>query len=305
MTFAKIALVLLHWNNAPDTLECLESLGLLDYPDYEVIVVDNGSTDGSLEKIRAQYPQHTFVENGENLGFAEGNNRGLEVGLKKGADLLMLLNNDTVVAPNMLTEIANAAKEHPEAGVLGPKIFFYDDPATIWYAGGSVDEKTGHCYHIGCGALEGFKERTKTDFICGCALAVRREVLEKVGMLSPEFFLIWEEIDWCYRIRKAGYSCLFVPTARVWHKISSSFAEGNRGPMVRYFYFRNRLLFQKRHFPEKKGLPKGEFLDLLKINLNPKTPPDLRRQYRAAFFGILDHYLGRYGKGRLAKFTQK
>ncbi len=276
------------------------------YSDFEVVIVDNGSTDGSLEKIQAQYPQHTFLEMGENLGFASGSNRGLKEGLRRGADLLMLLNNDTVVAPNFLSEISKAAKKHPEVGAFGPKIYFYDDPATIWYAGGSVDPKTGRCFHIGCGAHEGYKEEKTTDYICGCALAIRPETLEKVGFLDPRFFLIWEEIDWCYRARDQGYACLFVPTAKVWHKVSASFVKGNRGPMWHYFYFRNCLLFHKKHTAFRKRWSRHHLLELtslLKFSL--KGPNAQKKQSRAALSGIYDHFWGRYGKGRLSKFTQK
>lgn len=268
-----------------------------------MIVVDNGSTDGSMAKIQEAFPQHTYVENGENLGFAAGNNAGLKKGIELGADLLLLLNNDTEVAPGFLDKIVQAAGTYPEAGVFGPKIYFYDDPATIWYAGGSVDPKTGRCYHVGCGDSSGHDEIKETDYVCGCALAIRREVFEEVGGMAPEFFLIWEEIDWCYRIRAAGYKCLFVPAAKVWHKVSSSFEGGNRGPMWQYYYFRNRLLFHRRH-GTKKGLLRAEFLDLLKTSFHPKTPPETKARYRAALLGICDFYLGKFGKGRLARFTQ-
>lgn len=295
----KIAVIVLNWNNGPDTLECLESLEKLDYPNYEVLLVDNGSTDGSLDQIRSRYPDLLIVENGENLGYAEGNNRGMAEALKRGADLLLLLNNDTVVAPNLLSELVKAAQNHPEAAVFGPKIFFYDDPATIWYAGGGVDAKTGRCHHIGWGAAEGHKEEQETDYVCGCALAVRREAVEKVGMLSPEYFLIWEEIDWCWRIRKAGYKCLFVPKARVWHKVSASFPEGNRGPTWQYYYYRNKLLFHRRHTPFLQRHRKSDLLEFLRLvqhSLSPKTPPDLRQKSTAALCGIRDYFLGNFGR---------
>lgn len=248
--------------------------------------------------IRQNYPDLTILENGENLGYAEGNNRGLQEGLKRGAELLLLLNNDTVVSPHLLSEIAKSAQNNPQVGVFGPKIYFYDEPATIWYAGGGVDPKTGRCYHVGCGDPEGHTEEKTTDYICGCALAVRAEVVRKVGMLEPDFFLIWEEIDWCYRIRKAGYNCLFVPKATLWHKVSASFPEGNRGPAWQYFYHRNKLLFHRRHTPFLKRFRRAsfaEFFDLIRKSLTC-------RQSRAALAGILDYFLGKFGKGRLSKY---
>jgi len=305
----KFTLIILNWNNCKDTLECLASIDKIKYPNFEVIVVDNGSTDDSIEIIRTRYPQHTMVENKENLGFAEGNNRGLREGIKQGAEMLMLLNNDTIIAPNMLTEISKAALDHPQAGAFGPKIYFYDDPATIWYAGGGVDQKTGRCYHIGCGSADmepKYKQSSETEYICGCAIAIRSQVIQSVGLLDPEFFLTWEEIDWCYRMRKSGFSCLFVPEAKVWHKVSASFVDGNWGPMWQYFYFRNRLLFHKRHFSFARRWRKAyisELVDLIKTSFHPN--PFLRKQHRAALSGVCDYFLGRFGKGRLSKFTQK
>ncbi|NGX39982.1 MAG: N-acetylglucosaminyl-diphospho-decaprenol L-rhamnosyltransferase [Chlamydiae bacterium] len=286
----KFFLILLNWNNAPDTLECLSSLEKLDYPHYEILLIDNGSTDSSLKVIREAYPDLRILEMGENRGFSDGCNRGLKEGLKGDADFFLLLNNDTVVAPNLLTAIAKAAENRPEVGVFGPKIYYYGEPATIWYAGGGVDPQTGRCFHIGCGASddnEKYKDEALTDYVCGCALAVRREVVERVGGLDPKFFLLWEEIDWCYRIRDKGYSSLYVPSARIWHKISSSFPEGNRGPMWRYFYSRNRLLFHRRHTPRFKRWQKGGLFE------KPLS-----------IVGTCDYFLGRFGKGRLSKFTQ-
>ena len=270
-----------------------------------MIVVDNGSTDDSLSLIKEAFPQHLFVENEKNLGFSEGNNRGIDVALDRGASLLLLLNNDTIVAPNLLTELAKAAKKHPEVGVFGPTIYFYDEPATIWYAGGSVDPKSGRCYHVGCGQDKGPASPQLTDYICGCALAVRAEVVREVGLMDPRYFLLWEEIDWCYRIREKGSSCMVLPHARVWHKVSASFAKGNRGPMWHYFYFRNQLLFHKNHFPKRKVLKTKELFGLIKTSFHPQTPKSQRKESRAALLGIRDYLLGRFGKGCLSKFTQK
>jgi len=270
-----------------------------------VIVVDNGSTDDSFKQIQTAFPQHTYIQNQENLGFAAGNNVGLKKGIELGSDLLFLLNNDTVVAPGFINRIVDVAKDRPDAGVFGPKIYYHDDPATIWYAGGSIDPRTGRCYHVGCGKPSGHNDIKETDYICGCALAIRSEVFREIGGLAPEFFLLWEEIDWCYRIRKAGYKCLFVPAAKVWHKVSSSFHEGNRGPMWQYFYFRNRLLFHKRNGSLGKAIRGAELLNLLKSSFHPKSSHEAKSRDRAALWGVCDFFLGRFGQGRLSKFTQK
>jgi len=305
----KFAIILLNWNNAPDTLECLASLKKLDYPSYHIIVVDNGSTDDSAAQIQSHYPEITLVQNQENLGFAEGNNRGILEAKEVGADMYLLLNNDTIVAPNLLSELAKEAKAHPEAGVFGPTIYFYDQPATLWYAGGGVDPKTGRCFHHGCGASDqSVQVSEEKEYVCGCALAVRAKVVEKVGLLDQKFFLIWEEIDWCWRIRQAGYPCRLAPSAKVWHKVSSSFIDGNRGPMWQYYYCRNRLLFHKKHTPFPNRLKKGgalELFELAKTAMSKNNPPRLRLQAKAALLGIRDAFLGKYGKGCLDRFIHE
>lgn len=259
-----------------------------------MIIVDNGSTDGSLAEIQSKFPKVHYIQNKENLGFAEGSNVGIRKGLEMGADFFLLLNSDTIVAPNFLKELVNAANNHPEASVFGPKIYYYDEPATIWYAGASVDQKTGRCFHYGCDKPLGYDELKETDFVCGCALAFRKEVIEKVGFLAPEYFLIWEEIDWCYRARKAGFLCLYVPTSRIWHKISASFVGGNRGPIWLYYYFRNRLLFHKRHKIAKRPIPIRELIDLIKTSFS-KDPKE-RACSQAALIGVCDYFLGRLGR---------
>lgn len=304
----KIFIVVLNWNRPSDTLECLESLQKIDYPLYEIIVVDNGSTDDSVSLIKNSYPSICLIETGENLGFAEGNNRGMAEALKKGAAYILLLNNDTVVHPQILHAFAKAAAAHPGAGVFGAKIYYYDDPTTLWYAGGDLDQ-TGHCYHFGNGQCDVEKRRDKIDktgYACGCALLIKSSVIGEVGMLRSKYFLIWEEIDWCYRIRDAGYDCLFVPDAKVWHKISQSFEGGNHGPIWHYFYWRNRLLFLENHLTLKnlikfysRVFPR-EICTLLTQLIKEKSPKN-RALYKYALKGIKDYLLRQFGRGTIPK----
>lgn len=295
----KSTIVILNWNNAQDTLECLDSLKKLSAP-CEILLVDNGSTDDSVERIRTAYPSLPIIENGQNLGYAAGNNRGIEAALANGAELIVLLNNDTIVATHFLEALQTAAIDHPTAGAFGAKIYFYDEPATLWHAGGDVDRKKLRCYHIGCGDADSDKQHENVrpiGYACGCAIALRAEALRQVGLLDPAYFLLWEEIDLCWRLKKYGWECLFVPKARVWHKISASFPEGNRGPFWQYHYFRSRLLFLKRHFSHKERLlfylqrlPR-ESIALLSQALNLSISRDLRRESSAALKGIFSYFL--------------
>jgi hypothetical protein len=297
----KFAIILLNWNGLDDTLECLESLEKLTYSSYEIILVDNGSTDNSLEVLKERYPHLTYIENETNLGFAEGNNRGMHKAMERGADWVVLLNNDTVVAPNFLEGFNEAASGNTKAGVLGAKIFYHSEPATLWYAGGGVDKRDWSCYHIGNGRpdlTEKYRNISPTEYACGCALAVSKEALCTVGGMSPEYFLIWEEIDWCYRLRKAGFECLFTPGARVWHKLSQSFIEGNRGPMWHYYYMRNRLLFVKRHASARQRL--SFYTQTLLPELLAPHP-----HKKATLLGVAHYFQRRFGEGALQLFQLK
>ncbi len=294
-----IAVIILNWNRAEETLACIQSVLSLPGSDYEVILVDNGSSE-PLPELSARVH---VLRNQENLGFAEGNNRGIAYALERGAEYLFLLNNDTLVDQEILNAFKEAAALYPDAGVFGAKIYYYDDPATLWYAGGEVLLDSGRCYHVGCteSDLEKKWEEIKdTGYACGCALFIRAEVVQQVGLMHPQFFLMWEEIDWCFRIRAAGYRCLFVPNARVWHKISASFEGGNRGPLWQYFYSRNRLLFLKRHHPAffSTAILWREIGSLVFRLCNPRLDKKERSCTRASLAGIFDYYRGRFGAKR-------
>ena len=272
-------------------------------------MVDNGSTSEELTTLKTAYP-HTFIlENHENLGFAEGNNRGIEWALSQSADFILLLNNDTVVHSHLLQAFVQAAKDHPEAAVFGAKIYSYDLPTTLWHTGGGVQRKWLRCYHLGCGDDDLEKKWEKiqpAEYVCGCALFVRASAIKKVGLLNPDYFLLWEEIDWCFRFRKAGFECLFVPQAKLWHKISISFEGRNQGPLWHYYYSRNRLLFAKHHFSRSerlrfylRQLPK-EIKDICKILFSSQASPSLKTQQRAALQGTKDYLLKRSGKSNIS-----
>jgi GT2 family glycosyltransferase len=297
-----IAIIVLHYKNLPDTLECLHSLAKIDYPSFEIILIDNGSSD-DLAVAYDLFTSLTIVRNAKNLGFAEGCNRGLSHALLSGAQYMLLLNNDTVVDPTILSSFVQAAQDNPSAGAFGAKIFYYDHPTLIWHAGGNVHLYKLRCYHEGCldcGLDKKWEDVREIAYACGCALFIKASVFEKVGPMAPEFFLIWEEIDWCFRMRKQGYPCLFVPAARVWHKISRSFEEGHQGSLWQYYYHRNRLFFLKRHI--SLGLrwrfyctrfPK-EALILLWNAFYPGFSQEHRRRHRYALQGVCDYFLGKF-----------
>ncbi len=295
----KIAVVVLHYRNLEDTLECLDSLQKQDYLHYEIILVDNASGDPLKEIVKDRAKLH-LISNPKNLGFAEGSNGGIRCGMHRGADAVLLLNNDTVASPTLLSSFVEGAAAYPNAAIFGGKIFFYDEPTILWHAGGNVHPRSMRCYHDGCGSNDLEKQWDtirSINYACGCALFVKKEAIEKVGLMAPEFFLLWEEIDWCWRIRKSGYDCLYLPQAKVWHKISRSFEGGNRGPLWQYYYFRNRLLFLRRNICFTKRMQFyftvliKEIVQIITLLLNPKTTKETAKLNASALKGIRDYFL--------------
>lgn len=316
------AVIILNWNGKQDTLECLASVYRIDYPDFSVVVVDNGSTDDSVATIKQVYPEAIVLETGSNLGYAGGNNVGIRWALEQGFDGILLLNNDTVVDPNLLAAFSKANEQFPDAGVFGAKIYYFSDPDVLWFAGGLWDPMTLRFTHVGFGKRDGaeFSQSHVYDYLTGCALYARSKVFREVGLLDEDFFLTYEETDWCYRARERGYKCMFVPDAKLWHKVSASFG-GATSPIMTYFMTRNKLIWAKHHlsWPVRKKLHR-ESLDALhkilnapsKIRIANLTSPKevfwtingwiktLRQNIadptnKAILFGLRDYYLGRSG----------
>ncbi len=240
-------IIIVNWNGRDDTLACLASLKKITYRNYKIILIDNASTDGSVEAIRRDFPEVEIIENSENRRFAAANNQGIERALAAGAELVLLLNNDTEVAPDFLDEMVHAARSNPEIGMVGPKIFYYYDRQRIWFAGGEISLWKGRTAHRGLRRLDGDEWNTpcETDYITGCALLVTRGCIQKTGMLDESYFIYSEDADWCMRARRAGFKCWFVPTAHVWHKISAS-SGGGLTAFKAYHKVRSNFLFFKR-----------------------------------------------------------
>jgi GT2 family glycosyltransferase len=318
--FPKIAIIILNWNGKTDTLACLESIQNLSYPNYETIIVDNGSTDDSVATIRRQFPKCQLIETGANLGFAGGNNVGIQQALNQAADFVFLLNNDTIVAPDILEHFIKTYREHPDAGILGAKIFLYDQRDTLDHLGGKWDSATGTFNFIGLRQKEDGKKwqhPEEIDYVCGAGLIVKRCVFETIGDLDPRFFLIWEESDFCFRARRAGFKTMTCPQAHLWHKVSASFVGGK--PHSTYFWWRNRLLWIEKNCSTKEkwrlvlGVLIPDILHMLKIRLLKKaqlfliqwfvSKDDLKEKNlkllknKAALCGIRDYAIRKFGNG--------
>lgn len=248
MKYPKVYIITLNWNKKEDTIECVESLKKLAYPNYKIVVVDNGSTDGSAKAIKARFPEVFLIENKKNLGYALGFNRGMKFAYKNAADYFLILNNDTVIDPKALIELVKTAETHSAIGFVSGKAYYYNDPLKLQ----TVGKKSHPIYlvgkHIGLGEYDKgqYDEIREYDFIDDVFLLVKKEVYEKVGGYDENFFLHWEETDWCARVRRAGFKIFYNPKAKIWHKGLLTTSDGITS--FAFFYVtRNQIPFMWRN----------------------------------------------------------
>lgn len=300
----KISLVVLHYINQDLTIKCLESVEKLQTVDFglQVIIVNNNPKE-DLKVLKRKFRKFEFLETGKNLGFTGGNNFGIKKALKKKADFVMLLNNDTLIDQSALVQLIKVASLIGQSGVLGPKIYFApgyefhqeryeptEQGKIIWYAGGIVDWRNILASHRGVDEVDkGQYDKVEgTDFASGCAMLVKKEVFTKIGLLDERYFLYLEDLEFCQRAKKAGFKIVYVPQAKVWHFNAGSSEVG--GPLHDYFLTRNRMLFGMRYAPVRS-----------KIALLRESLRLLRSGRRWQRRGIKDFYLKKFGKGSYNK----
>jgi GT2 family glycosyltransferase len=240
-----VCVVLVNWNGTSDTLTCLESLRGLSYLNLHVIVIDNGSLEPCTSRVRERHPDVQVIESEKNLGFTGGNNLGIRIALERCSDYVWLLNNDTVVEPDTLTELVRAADADVALGIVGSKIYFFGTNR-IDHAGCSWDSLRGDAYHIGCREMdEGqYDEQVNVFFVTGCSFLVKSQVFRQVGLLDEGYFMYMEDIDFCTRARRSGWEVAYVPASRLHHKGGSV---GSPNPRQHYLYARNRLRYVSKH----------------------------------------------------------
>ncbi len=327
-SFPKIAIIILNWNGLKDTLACLNSLAAIDYPRYDIILVDNGSTDGSLILIQEQFPHIHYVILQKNVGFAAGNNAGIDFALKGGAEFFLLLNNDTIVDPDLLHRFIEGFAAEPRAGILGARIYLFDQKDTLDHLGGMWIKNEARMHFIGYREKDPMpfpEDLLAMDYVCGACMIIKRSVIETIGQLEPRYFLYWEENDFCLRAKRAGFLTYSCSRAKIWHKVSASFTGGR--PQQTYFIWRGRLLWIERNYPIlstifiylKVIIP--AFLKLVKLRLlktvqlnllrlfRPNVDVSERRHkilnYTAAMAGIRDYALRRFDKGPAWIYTKR
>jgi GT2 family glycosyltransferase len=242
----------LNWNNYIDTRECIESLRQSSYPLEKIILIDNASQDGSIELLQKEYGKSVdihIIRNNANYGFAGGVNVGIRYALKQGAKLIFLVNNDAIVDVSCIKNLYTAMKESSNIGIAGPRIFYYKESKRIWHGGGFFNWfKTGMVVPEKDKLVEECETKTKeVTFLTGCAMLIKREVFETIGLFDEDFFLYGEDMDFCLRAFKARFKLLYVPSAKVWHKIETV-AKSRTAPFILYHMARSRILWLRKNF---------------------------------------------------------
>lgn len=241
-----VAIVILNWNRPQDTLACLRSLAAGDYPTWQAIVVDNASSDDSVSRMRAGFPQAEVLVNSRNLGFAGGANVGMAHALAAGYPYVLLLNNDAEIEPTALSTLVAAAEAHPRVGILSPLIR-YAEGGRIWFAGAYRRRFLPGISMPAFRRQRSFPPQpVLLDYATGCAVLLRREMLLEVGLLDDAYFMYWEDLDLGERARRAGWQVLLVPTAVVWHQGSAS--TGEESPAKWYYMARYMPTFYQRYY---------------------------------------------------------
>ncbi len=247
-----VAIILVNWNGYAYTKACIESLGEVKEPSFQIILVDNGSQEAEGERLKAHFPQIQLIVNQDNLGFAGGNNVGIRNALEKGFEQVLLLNNDTTVKPTFLKELQTCIQQSG-CGVAQPMILFAHDPHTIWSAGGGWHSLFGRAITRGDRApFEKYRPQTKTlDWATGCCMLVSRKALLEAGLLHEPYFAYFEDVEWSLRIRKAGFTIGLAENAIIYHEAGAAskkqHAEGTLSPRVFYFHVRNQFFLLRQH----------------------------------------------------------
>ncbi len=250
---SSVYILVINWNGREHLEACFKSLVNQTYSRARFLLLDNGSTDGSQQFVRDRFGHDERVEVldwGANLGWSGGNNRGIEAALREGADYVFLLNNDTAVAEDAVERLVATAEAQPDAGAFAPKMVLFNDPGVL-NSVGLACSVIGSCWDIGLGRIDGEQWNRTGEIIgvCGGAMFLRREALERAGLLPEDYGIYLDDLELCLRIWNAGYSIHACPEAVVRHKFSATMGEGAKARWKYYLNTRNRWRLILRNFP--------------------------------------------------------
>lgn len=245
----KVFIILLNYKGVEDTLECVKSLENIEYNNYEIVIVDNDSPDNSFDILNEKLGhKHHIMSSGKNGGFAYGNNVGINFAMDNGADYVLLINNDTTVEKDFLKELVKALEEDEAYGMSTGLILNYYDKSEVWFAGGEINWDRFYGYHLNEDDNVNnisLNEREIT-FATGCLMLIKREVIDKVGCLPEEYFMYYEDVDYCAKLQEEGYKIIYNPKSVIYHKISAASGEAE-SPFAIKWNTKNRIRFMKKY----------------------------------------------------------
>lgn len=249
----KVIIIILNWNGMKYTSECIYSLLNIEYDNFEILIVDNNSTEEDINKLKILLDNNKKVKaifNKQNHGFAGGNNIGIDYSLNNGAEYIMILNNDTVVEKNFMKPLIEVFNNHKNVGIVAPQINYFDHPDIIWSAGGYISKIRGSGF-----ALSNINEKKvkylekEVAFVSGCCMLIKKEVFEAIGNLDVQYFMYLEDVDFCLRASKAGFRIFVSHGSKIYHKVGKS-TDNNLKPLPLYYVTRNRLLFLRKNYKD-------------------------------------------------------
>ena len=304
-TLAQVIVVILNWNNLGLTQDTLRSLQEQDYPNLSTVVIDNASRNQQevFAVIKDDFPKVELWGSKRNLGFALGCNLGMNIALERGAEFILLLNNDVLLEPGAISRLVASLEADEGAAAAGPVIVYASDPERVWFAGGHVqmggrvlpehlwlDEPVTDVPDI---------RDCETEWLAGTCILVRRSAVERAGMMDPAYFLYWEDVDWSFRLRAAGYYLLLVPEARVLHRVNAS---TNTLPSMGtiYYWERNRLRFIEKWGTLRSRLYAWSKIAWRSLAWRVRLPPD-DSQAPTKLEAYRDYMLGRFGPRRTSR----
>lgn len=249
---ASVWAVVLGYNGVELTLASLASLQNDPYPNLTVLFTDNGSRDDSVARVQAEFPRVKVLIIPDNIGFARGCNAGMAYAMQQGADYVLLLNNDIKADSQMVSKLVAAAEADPKVGIVIPKIYYYEPGNVVWSAGCRLISRFPARIALNDtpAADDGrYDDLKSVELATLCAALIRRQVIDELGLLDPNFFLLWEDYEYCTRVRRAGYLLRHVPDAHLWHKVSMTIKEGKPSPFSMRYRGRSKSLFVRK-YPE-------------------------------------------------------
>ena len=290
-----VAVLLINYNGIDDTIECVNSLlESKTTANLEIVIVDNGSNNQEADRLEKLYPKFHIIKSEKNLGFAGGNNLGINYLMRQNIDYLLMLNNDTVVAKDMIEILINADNGHC---VCLPKMYYYDSPKKIWYGGGNINRITGATKHMQYNCIDKNQEdetNLSCTFATGACVLISKNVMKDIGQLDDDYFMYCEDADFSLRLLERSMDILYVPQAHLWHKVGKS--SGGEGSLLSEYYMaRNSLLFLNKHknFFVITAFPYilvRKYIRMVKFVLTGK------KQWKAIYKGIHDYFKGVRGK---------